>query len=152
MRGTSLHTKLFLCTGGIIVALITGILFLLDLTIKRATLAVLDSELRLAESVVSDHFDKKLYSQYLISNVIGESPVIKSVLSIPNVDHATVFYSLQEFGALLENDWLSVTDSDGKVLSHSDARYAVGADLSARPDVAGALSGRTNTRHPPEGR
>jgi class 3 adenylate cyclase len=135
----NLQTKLFVLLVGITVLILTGVLYVITMTVSEM----------IEERIISNFNDRQAYFQKQQSLVfdrlaescylIGENSTFKANLELN--DPATVYNSVMEFANFTKIDLFIVTDDQGKVLARLDKPDQHGDYLTNRPSVVRALNG-----------
>jgi class 3 adenylate cyclase len=135
----NIQTKLFVLLVGITVLILTGVLYVITMTVSEM----------IEERIISNFNDRQAYFQKQQSLVfdrlaescylIGENSTFKANLELN--DPATVYNSVMEFANFTKIDLFIVTDDQGKVLARLDKPDQHGDYLTNRPSVVRALNG-----------
>jgi class 3 adenylate cyclase len=135
----NIQTKLFVLLVGITVLILTGVLYVITVTVSEM----------IEERIISNFNDRQAYFQKQQSLVfdrlaescylIGENSTFKANVELN--DPATVYAAIMEFANFTKADLFIVTDRQGKVLARLDQPEQNGDYITDRPSVVRALNG-----------
>jgi hypothetical protein len=72
---------------------------------------------------------------------VAQTPHLKAVMNIADVDHETVFHTARELHEVVETDLMLLIDAQGILLADAGDPAFSGGDLRVFPGVEGGLSG-----------
>jgi class 3 adenylate cyclase len=135
----NIQTKLFILLVGITALILTGVLYVITITVSEM----------IEERIISNFNDKQAYFQKQQSLVfdrlaescylIGENSTFKANVELN--DPPTVYAAIMEFANFTKADLFIVTDNQGKVLARLDQPDQYGDYITDRPSVVRALNG-----------
>jgi len=135
----NIQTKLFVLLVGITALILSGVLYVITLTVSEM----------IEERIISNFNDRQAYFQKQQSLVfdrlaescylIGENSTFKANVELN--DPATVYNAIMEFANFTKIDLFIVTDNQGKVLGRLDQPDRHGDYITDRPSVVSALNG-----------
>ena len=140
MRFT-IRTKLFLAILAITLSFVALSLVVMDRFVRR----VADTEV--AGTLTRG---KRAYGRYsaLQNDLLAsrarstaQTPVLRAVVSIPDVDHATVSYTAGDLHRAVGTGLMVLLGADGRLLAEAGQESRWGEDLTGLPGVAGGLEG-----------
>jgi class 3 adenylate cyclase len=135
----NIQTKLFVLLVGMTALVLTGVLYVITMTVSEMIEARIISNFNDRQAYFQKQqslvFDRLAESCYLI----GENSTFKANLELN--DPATVYNSVMEFANFTKIDLFIVTDRQGKVLARLDDPDRYGDYLTNRPSVVRALNG-----------
>ena len=81
----------------------------------------------------------------LLSNqarALSQTPHLRAVVGIPEVDHGTVFYTVEQLFATIDTQLMLVLDGSGQLLADASEAGRFGNDLRTWPGVDEGFAGR----------
>lgn len=138
----SLNQKVFFSTSSVICVLVVATLLWLNGSLKDTMSEKISADLQRGKKTFEAFFEERFESLFLNARIVADSPQFKSVIGLPEVDHETVLFTLQEMHRIVGSDILTVTDSRGVVLARIEAPSESGQDISKEADIAAALKGQ----------
>jgi class 3 adenylate cyclase len=135
----NIQTKLFVLLVGMTALVLTGVLYVITLTVSEMIENRIISNFNDRQAYFQKHqslvFDRLAESCYLI----GENSTFKANVELN--DPATVYAAVMEFANFTKIDLFIVTDDKGKVLARLDQPDRYGDYITDRPSVVRALNG-----------
>ena len=135
----NIKTKLFLLLVGMTVVVLTGVLYVITMTVSQKIEQKIIDDFNKTQSYFQKQqtliFDRLVESCYLI----GENSTFKANVELQ--DPATVYEAVTEFARYANVDLFIVTDERGKVLARFEQPQKYGDYITDRPSVVRTLNG-----------
>ncbi len=141
MSALRIRTKIFL-----------GMVAMLAVFACASTVVIAHLAARMAERQISNTLLESVKSYQHFSALRGElvanqarslaqTPLLKAVMNIPEVDHETVYYTARDLYEVIDLDLMLLISPDGLLLTNADSLGHTGEDLRAMPGISDARTG-----------
>ena len=141
MNRFTIRTKIFLGTVIVSICFITLTLFMTDRLMGRISADQAALNLRIGKRAYSRFVSLRRNLMTAQARSLAQTPHLRAVMSIPEVDHETVWYTARQLFDLADVPWMVLTDASGKLLADAADSTSHGEDLSWQPCVERALEG-----------
>ena len=145
MQGLHIRTKIFLAMIAVLLVFIGAAVLVVDRWVERV------SERQVSETLqrgvrAYEHF-AALRADIVANQArsMAQTPLLKAVMNIPEVDAETAFYTARELYEVVGVHLMLLVDAGGLLLVDAAAADRTGADLRAEPGVATGLRGADHT-------
>lgn len=141
MQGLRIRTKIFLVMIAVLLLFIGGTVLVVHRWVEQVYERQVSDMLQRGV-LAYDHF-VALRAEIVTNQArsMAQTPLLKAVINIPEVDAETVFYTVRELYEVVDVNLMLLVDVDGLLLVDAAADDRAGADLRAEPGVAAGLRG-----------